>query len=133
MSAATNAASEVAEAAEQAVEKAAKPAKPAKQKFEKPVPMVATTRMEVLASMETSQAVKSAGRGRKSKSPYTPQNVDIAIDHLERVVLEKQSESLFPRACLLERIIQAFPTPGLNPVQQQRLERLLERISASVP
>jgi hypothetical protein len=92
------------------------------------VAMVATTRMEVLASMET-RAVKSADKGRKDKSPYTPQNVDVAIDHLERVVHGNQSDSLFPRAYLHERVLQAFATPGLNPVQQQRLQRLLDRIT----
>jgi hypothetical protein len=80
--------------------------------------MVATTRMEGLASMET-RPVKSADKGRKSTSPYTPQNVDVAIDHLERVVHGNQSDSLFPRAYLRERVIQAFATPGRNPVQQQ--------------
>jgi hypothetical protein len=75
--------------------------------------------------------VKPADKGRKSKSPYTLQNVDVAIDHLGRVVLGNQPDSLFPRAYLRERVIQAFATPGLSPVQQQRLQRLLDRVSAS--
>jgi hypothetical protein len=79
------------------------------------------------------QGASLANTGYENVQKASNQAVDVAIDHLERVVLGNQSGSLFQRAYLRERVIQVFATPGLDPVQRQRLQRLLDRISASDP
>jgi hypothetical protein len=79
-----------------------------------------------IASIETRNQLK----GRKSKSPYTPQNVDVAIAHLERVLQGNESDSLFLGAYLQERVLQVLATPGLTAVQQERLQRLFDRVAA---
>ncbi len=61
-------------------------------------------------------------------SPYTPQNLDIAITHLERVLCSEGADSFFAHAYWLGRVIQAHATPGLVQAQQERLQRLLDRL-----
>jgi hypothetical protein len=71
-------------------------------------------------------------RGVAGASPYTLQNVDIAIKHLERVLCTEGADSLFAQAYWRGRVLQAFATRGLMPAQQERLQRLLDRlVSAS--
>lgn len=67
-------------------------------------------------------------RGRK---PYTPQNVDIAITHLERVLCAEGGDSLFAQAYWRGRILQAYATRGLMRTQQERLQRLLDRLEGA--
>ena len=74
--------------------------------------------------------MKSPNRSRKGTSPYTLQDVDIVITHLERVLSSEGSHSLFPKAHWQGRVLQACATPGLTRIQQERLQRLLHRIAA---
>jgi hypothetical protein len=64
-----------------------------------------------------------------NKSPYTLQNVEAAIIHLENVLNMEGADSLFAQAYWRDRLLQACATPGLIPAQKQRLERLLDRIA----
>lgn len=66
-------------------------------------------------------------------SPYTPQNLDIAITHLERVLCAEGVDSLFAEAYLRGRVLQAWATPGLIPRQEERLQRLLDRLAGASP
>lgn len=65
-------------------------------------------------------------------SPYSPQNVDIAITHLERVLYAEGGEALFAPAYRRGRVLQVYATRGLMRTQQERLQRLLDRL-ASIP
>lgn len=60
--------------------------------------------------------------------PYTFRDIDAAISHLEIVLDTKGASSLFSPAYWRERVLRASATKGLDPKQQQRLHRLLERI-----
>jgi hypothetical protein len=71
-------------------------------------------------------------KGGADVSPYTPQNVDIAITHLERVLYAPGGDSLFAPAYWRNRVLQVYATRGLMQAQQERLQRLLDRL-ASVP
>ena len=73
----------------------------------------------------------SGNRKTVGPSPYTFRDIDAAISHLETVLDSGGARSLFSPTYWRERILQASTTKGLNPKQQQRLHRLLERISAS--
>jgi len=74
--------------------------------------------------------VKTATRkGIVSVSPYTPQTVDLAITHLERVLYSQGSDSLFAQPYWRGRILQVYATLGLVHKQQERLRRLLDRLS----
>jgi len=64
-------------------------------------------------------------------SPYTPQNVDVAITHLERVLCSEGADSLFAQAYWRGRVLQAYATRGLMRAQQDRLQRLLDRLAAA--
>jgi uncharacterized protein involved in tolerance to divalent cations len=75
--------------------------------------------------------VKTATKGVAGVSPYTPQNVDIAITHLERVLCAEGADSLFAQAYWRGRILQASATRGLMRTQQERLQRLLDRLESA--
>jgi len=64
-------------------------------------------------------------------SPYTPQNIDVAISHLERVLCTEGANSLFAQAYWRGRVLQAYATRGLMRAQQDRLQRLLDRLAAA--
>ena len=64
-------------------------------------------------------------------SPYTPQNVDVAITHLERVLCSEGADSLFAQAYWRGRVLQAYATRGLMQTQQERLQRLLDRVPSA--
>ena len=64
-------------------------------------------------------------------SPYTPQNLDPAIMHLERVLRAEGADSLFAQAYWRGRVLQAYATPGLMRSQQERLQRLLDRLASA--
>jgi hypothetical protein len=64
------------------------------------------------------------------KSPYTPQNVEAAISHLEHVLKAGGATHLFNGAYWRARISQASATPGLLPAQRNRLERLFGLVAA---
>lgn len=64
-------------------------------------------------------------------SAHTVGDIDAAIAHLESVLCAEGASSLFSRTYWRERVVQASATFGLAPSQQQRLDRLLERIDAS--
>jgi hypothetical protein len=76
--------------------------------------------------------MKSATNGGAGVSPYTPQNVDVAITHLERVLCTEGADSLFAQAYWRGRVLQAYATRGLLRGQRERLQRLLNRLE-SVP
>ena len=76
--------------------------------------------------------MKPATNGGAGVSPYTPQNVDVAITHLERVLCTEGADSLFAQAYWRGRVLQAYATRGLMRTQQERLQRLLNRLE-SVP
>jgi len=64
-----------------------------------------------------------------NKSPYTLQNVEAAIIHLENILNTEGADSLFPQAYWRDRVLQACATPGLIREQKQRLLRLLDGIA----
>jgi hypothetical protein len=76
--------------------------------------------------------MKPATNGGAGVSPYTPQNVDVAITHLERVLCTEGADSLFAQAYWRGRVLQAYATRGLLRGQRERLQRLLNRLE-SVP
>jgi hypothetical protein len=73
----------------------------------------------------------AAKKGGAGASPYTPQNVDIAITHLERVLCAEGADSLFAQAYWRGRVLQAYATRGLMQTQQERLQRLLDRLPSA--
>jgi hypothetical protein len=74
--------------------------------------------------------VKTGNRkGLAGVSPYTLQNVDIAIAHLERVLCSDGADALFAQAYWHGRVLQAYATRGLVRTQQERLQRLLDRLA----
>ena len=75
--------------------------------------------------------MKLATDGGAAMSPYTPQTVDIAITHLERVLCAEGADSLFAQAYWRGRILQAHATRGLMQTQQERLQRLLDRLESA--
>jgi hypothetical protein len=76
--------------------------------------------------------VKTANKkGAAGASPYTPQNVDVAITHLERVLCSEGADSLFAHAYWRGRVLQAYATRGLMRTQQERLQRLLDRLATA--
>jgi uncharacterized protein involved in tolerance to divalent cations len=64
-------------------------------------------------------------------SPYTSQNLDTVIAHLERVLCAEGANSLFAQAYWRGRVLQAYATPGLMQTQQERLQRLLDRLASA--
>ncbi|WP_118182342.1 hypothetical protein [Paraburkholderia phosphatilytica] len=62
-------------------------------------------------------------------NPYTPQNVEAAISHLEHVLKAGGATQLFNGAYWRARISQASATPGLLPAQRSRLERLFGSVA----
>ncbi|WP_165987929.1 Zn-dependent oligopeptidase [Caballeronia sp. SBC1] len=75
--------------------------------------------------------MKTTKEERAGVSPYTPQNVDIAISHLERVLSVEGADSIFAQAYWRGRILQAYATRGLMRAQQERLQQLLDRLSSA--
>ncbi|MDB5785815.1 MAG: hypothetical protein JWQ50_5730 [Caballeronia mineralivorans] len=73
--------------------------------------------------------MRTATKGAAVVSPYTPKNVDIAITHLERVLCSGGADSLFAKGYWQGRVLQAYATPGLMRTQQERLQRLLDRLA----
>jgi hypothetical protein len=76
--------------------------------------------------------MKPATNGGAGVSPYTPQNVDVAITHLEQVLCTEGADSLFAQAYWRGRVLQAYATRGLLRGQRERLQGLLNRLE-SVP
>jgi hypothetical protein len=71
--------------------------------------------------------MKSSTKGRGTvQSPYTPQNVDGAISHLERVLSSERAHSLFGQTYWRIRVMQVGATPALMHTQRVRLQRLLD-------
>lgn len=58
-------------------------------------------------------------------SPYTAQNLDAAIAHLERVLSSEAAHSLFGQSYWRGRVVQMSTTRGLMHKQRIRLQRLL--------
>jgi hypothetical protein len=75
---------------------------------------------------ERKNTVNIATRAAAPVSPYTPQNVDSAITHLERVLCAEGVDSLFAQTYWRGRVLQAHATPGLLQRQRERLQRLLD-------
>jgi hypothetical protein len=75
--------------------------------------------------------VKPRNKDVASPSPYTLKNVDAAITHLEWVLSSEGADSLFARTYWRGRVLQVVATPGLMRTQQERLQRLLDRIAVS--
>lgn len=97
--------------------------------------MVALDRVTVDAARQANGAelegkvAKARDNKVTNKSPYTLQNVEAAINHLENVLNTEGADSLFAQAYWHDRVLQACATPGLIPAQKQRLQRLLDRIA----
>jgi hypothetical protein len=64
-----------------------------------------------------------------ARSPYTAQNVDGAIAHLERVLSLEGAHSLFGRTYWHMRVIQISATPGLPHSHRARLQRVLDLLA----
>lgn len=65
-------------------------------------------------------------------SPYTAQNVDAAIAHLERVLSAEGARSLFGQTYWRARLMQVHSTPGLTHTQRGRLHRLIDVLSKEI-
>src|ERR1700741_1874208 len=61
--------------------------------------------------------------------PYTAQNIDAAIAHLERVLSSEGAHSLFGQTYWRARVMQANATLGLVHSQRVRLQRLLDLLA----
>lgn len=64
-------------------------------------------------------------------SPYTPQTLDPAVTHLERVLCAEGADSLFGQTYWRGRVLQAYATPGLLQRQRERLQQLLDRLASA--
>jgi hypothetical protein len=74
--------------------------------------------------------MKTNKRERASvQSPYTAQNVDAAIVHLERVLTSEGAHSLFGQTYWCVRVMQVKATAGLMHAQRVRLQRLMDLIA----
>ena len=73
--------------------------------------------------------MKAATTKGTGVSPYTPQNVDLAITHLERVMCSQGSDSIFAQTYWRGRVLQIYATLGLVQKQEERLRRLLDRLA----
>ena len=75
-------------------------------------------------------AVKSLNGSVAGTSLYTPQNADVTIAYLAHVLRAETVDLLFPIAYWHGRVLQVCATPGLTHTQQERLQRLLDRIAS---
>ncbi len=75
--------------------------------------------------------MKPTTNGGAGVSPYTPQTVDVAISHLERVLCTEHADSLFTHAYWRGRVLQAYATRGLMRGQRERLQRMLDRLESA--
>jgi hypothetical protein len=75
-------------------------------------------------------AVKSLNGSVAGTSLYTPQNVDVTIAYFAHVLRAETVDLLFPLAYWHGRVLQVNATPGLTHIQQERLQRLLDRIAS---
>ncbi|QCP47907.1 hypothetical protein FAZ95_01150 [Trinickia violacea] len=66
-----------------------------------------------------------SGKAESTHSPYTLQNVDDAIAHLEQALSTYEALVVFSANYWRTRIMQVTVTPGLTNSQRQRLQRLL--------
>ncbi|MDB5781279.1 MAG: hypothetical protein JWQ50_1194 [Caballeronia mineralivorans] len=74
--------------------------------------------------------MKTSIKGKVAvQSPYTTQNVDAAIAHLERVLSQEGAHSLFGQSYWQIRVMQVNATPGLAHTQRVRLQRLLDLLA----
>jgi hypothetical protein len=80
---------------------------------------------------ERENTVNIATRAAARVGPYTPQNVDFAITHLEWVLGAEGVESLFAQTYWRGRVLQAHATPGLLQQQRERLQRLLDGLATA--
>ncbi len=74
--------------------------------------------------------MKAAVTNKNDASPYSPQNVDFAIKHLERVVRAQDSKVIFAQTYWRGRILEVLTTLGLVQTQQERLHRLLDCLTS---
>lgn len=70
---------------------------------------------------------KAGANVSRTRTSYTPRNVDSEIEHLERVLAGEGAHSMFGRTYWRARVMEVRATPGLVPRQLTRLERLLSR------
>ncbi|SEJ91294.1 chorismate mutase family protein [Paraburkholderia diazotrophica] len=66
-----------------------------------------------------------------SASPYTINNLDAAIAHLEQVIRFDCTMPVFGQGYWRARVHQACLTPGITPAQLRRLQQLLAMLTAS--
>jgi hypothetical protein len=64
-----------------------------------------------------------------SISPYTINNVDAAIAHLEQVLCAECADSVFGQSYWRARVLQFSRTSGLLQAQWKRLQHMLELLS----
>lgn len=65
-------------------------------------------------------------RQSAGQSPYTAQNLDAAIAHLERAISSETAHSVFGQSYWRGRVVQIGTTLGLMYGQRKRLQRLLD-------
>jgi hypothetical protein len=66
----------------------------------------------------------------QTESPYTVQNLDEAIAHLEAVIAADNHVAVFGRRYWRDRVEQIALTPGILHSQARRLNFLLSRLTA---
>jgi hypothetical protein len=92
--------------------------------------MFIARRMTVLQTTHARE-VNAMNHASATVTAYNVSHLDSAIQHLEQVLNLEGANSLFSKTYWRGRVVQALGTPGLAPVQQTRLERLLDRIAQS--
>ncbi|WP_043203336.1 hypothetical protein [Paraburkholderia acidipaludis] len=63
------------------------------------------------------------------ESPYTVQNLDDAIAHLEAAIAADNHVAVFGRRYWFDRVQQIALTPGIMHAQARRLSHLLSRLT----
>jgi hypothetical protein len=87
-----------------------------------------TTKRTILR--ESMMSTIFTGKNVTGRSPYTIHNIDVAINHLERILSGEALDAVFSRTYWRGRIVQALSTPGIASSQQERLRRMLDRLTA---
>lgn len=64
-------------------------------------------------------------------SPYTIQNLDAAIAHLEIAMNADQTMAIFGQSYWHGRVLELRSTPGIMHAQERRLLRLMDRFGAA--
>ncbi|MDR3100059.1 MAG: hypothetical protein LBV73_23710 [Paraburkholderia sp.] len=84
---------------------------------------------------ETNRAREKTESGTEPElrplSPYTIQNLDAAIAHLEFAMNADKEMAIFGQSYWYGRVLELRATPGIMQAQERRLRRLMDRFAAT--